>query len=90
MPGSGRWQRAETSAVIRRSGSSEPRTTIVRLGNRVFTSSSTGRSRSASDVSRSITRFASTTRVTCGCSTSGPPACSAAGPQSCWSVDSTS
>src|SRR5271157_3817381 len=55
-----------------------------------MTSSTTGRSSSASAQSRSTTRSARTIRVTLGCSGSGPPTISAAGPQSCSSVDSIS
>ena len=81
-PGAGRWHSAETSAAIRRPGSSDPRSTIARQGNRAMTVSSTSPSGSHAPAGHSTTRFASAIRVTCGFSTSGPPACSAAGPQS--------
>ena len=68
--------------MILRSGSSDPHSTIARHGNRAITVSSTGPSDSTSPSRHSTTRLASTMRVTCGFSSSGPPTCSAAGPQS--------
>ena len=47
-PGDGRWQSAEISAVILRSGSSEPHSKIGRHGNRAMTVSRTGASDSTS------------------------------------------
>ncbi len=88
-PGAGRWQSAETSAAIRRPGSPDPRSTIARQGNRAMTVSSTPQSGPHSPTRHSTTRFASAIRVTCGFSSSGPPACSAAGPQSFVSSVST-